>query len=165
MKKPRIPDATWQRVREDWMCSRDSVAAIATRHGMSDTTLSRHARTDKWPPRGSGANDPAYLARRLYAEITVELSASLRALQADGINEPPATAAQRGPLIRAHRRALIAVLDAGKPPAASRTRAPSPSTPTSGADFPALDLEAARKDILARLERLDAHALSDRDHP
>jgi len=149
----RISKATWQIVREDWVSSPDPAAAIAARHGIGISTLSHRARAEGWPPRGSGANDPALIARRLYADITVELRASLDALHRAGADEPAATANQRATLVRAHRRALIAVLDARKPLPKGAKASPAAPPDTS---FPALDLVTARADILARLSRFDA---------
>jgi len=106
-KNRRITDATWGRAREDWMSSDDSIATIASRHGMS--------------------------------------------------------ASERGPLIRAHRRALIALLDARKP--LKSASGSSSATAPDSASYPALDMEAARKDILARLARLDRNPLPDPPRP
>lgn len=134
------------------MSSPDPVATIAARHGIGTSTLFRRAGAEGWPDRGSGANDPAVIARRLYADITVELRASLDALREAGSDEPAAAAGQRAALVRAHRRALIAVLDARKPFSRGSNASPAASPAET---FPALDLVAAREDILARLARLD----------
>jgi len=158
MSKSRIPETTWRRAREDWISCLDPVATIAARHDIGTTALSRRAKRDAWPPRGSVADDPAVIARRLYADITVELRASLHALQNPDGSAQPATAAQRGTLIRAHRRALIALLDARKPLNAKVS--PSPAS-TQSPEVPALDLAAARADILDRLARMDAAPPAD----
>jgi len=158
MSKSRTPDAVWMRVREDWASCFDTVAVIAARHGIGVAALSRRARKDAWPPRGSSADDPVVIARRLYADITAELRASLRGLQDPDAVEVPATASHRAPLIRAHRRALIALLDARKPVPGSP--APRPSS-SQASPVPALDLDAARADILDRLARMDAAPPAD----
>ena len=144
----RIPQAKWHRIREDWLSSLDTPKEIATRHGIGHKTILERATKHDWPERGSMADDPATIARLLYADLTTELRTSLRSLQDD------TTAPHRAPLIRAHRRALIALLDARKP-LGSTTTAPTASEET----FPTLDLEAASKDILDRLNRLDLMAL------
>lgn len=159
MKNRRISEAVWHRIREDWVASQGTMAALASRHNIGVTSLSRRAKADEWPPRGSGRDDPVALAHRLYADITAELRASLRNLQVEGSEEAPASAGQRGPLIRAHRRALIALLDARKP-AAQTTKPAFGKAAEDHASFPALDLDAARQDILARLARLDRSAAS-----
>ncbi len=158
MTKPRksivrIPEAKWRRIHDDWLSSLDMPKVIAARHGINHRTLLGRATKKNWPPRGSLADEPATIARLLYVDLTTELRESLRNLRnlrnlRDPETEAVAAATQRAPLIRAHRRALIALLDARKPQTAS--------TQTAVTDFPALDLEAARKDILARLARLDA---------
>lgn len=155
MKKPRkpgglIPVTKWRRIRDDWVSTHDTVRAIADRHGICADTIYGKASREAWPPRGSLAEDPATIARLLYADLTAELRDSLRSLR-DPDPEAPATATQRAPLIRAHRRALIALLDARKPLPGSTTTTPI--------DFPALDLDAARTDILARLARMDTAAI------
>lgn len=158
-KNRRITDATWGRAREDWMSSDDSIATIASRHGMSASSLSRRAKSHGWPSRDP--TDPVTIARRLYADITDALRLSLRSLQ-DG-EDARATASERGPLIRAHRRALIALLDARKP--LKSASGSSSATAPDSASYPALDMEAARKDILARLARLDRNPLPDPSRP
>lgn len=157
MSNSRIPEAVWRRVRDDWTACVDPVATIAARHAITAATLSQRARREGWPPRGSAVDDPVAIARRLYADITMELRASLRDLQTSGPAETPAAAAQRAPLIRAHRRALIALLDARK--SLSGPAAPAPSA-AAGAS-PALDLDAARAEILDRLARMDAAPPAD----
>jgi hypothetical protein len=149
-RKPivRIPEAKWHRIRDDWLSSLDMPKVIAARHGIHHRTLLERAAKKNWPQRGSMADDPATVARLLYIDLTAELRDSLRSLR-DPASEAPASATQRAPLIRAHRRALIALLDARKP----ATGGAAPANPT---DFPALDLAAAREDILARLARMDA---------
>ena len=159
MTKPRktvvrIPQAKWRRIHDDWLSSVGPTAALAARHGMHPSTIRNRAYKKEWAPRGSLADDPATIARLLYADLTAELRDSLGTLRNGtrdpGAPEPPATAAQRGPLIRAHRRALIALLDARKPLPGNAVVGPDIAT------FPTLDLAAARKDILARLARMDA---------
>lgn len=152
MTHRRISEATWRTVHEDWISCLDPVSVIAARHGMGVTTLGRRAKSQDWLPRGSGLDDPAALARRLYADITAELRVTLQALKENGSDEPVTTTNQRTALIRAHRRTLVAVLDARKPLARSSQ---SGDAASRGEDFPALDLVAAREDILARLARLD----------
>jgi|GEM_PF-3089139 len=162
MKYRTIPEDVWAQVREDWTSCRDPVDIIAARHGIATRTLSKKARTARWPPRGS--QDAVSVARRLYADITEELRASLRALQTDGTGEQTATAAERGPLIRAHRRALIALLEVRKPVLARAESAKAKAKPDSGEaaeSFPALDLDVARRDILDRLTRLDRSPSAD----
>lgn len=145
----RISQAQWHRIREDWLSCLDTPKVIAARHGISDKTLYNRATKHDWPERGSMADDPATIARLLYADLSAELRASLQTLREEGSTETPTTATQRAPLIRAHRRALIALLDARKP---TGKTAPDTASPDI---FPSLDLDAARKDILARLARMD----------
>ncbi len=148
----RISQAQWHRIRQDWLSSLDTPKVIAARHGIGHRAVLNRASKHGWPERGSMADDPATIARLLYADLSAELRASLRALRDDGALESPATATQRAPLIRAHRRALIALLDARKPLASGATDSVAPRDEV----FPALDLEAAHKDILDRLARLEA---------
>lgn len=155
MKSPSLSADIWLAIYDDWVSCEDTVTAIAARHGIARGTLSKRAKSEGWPPRGS--NRSVALARQLYADITAELRASLQSLQTDGADEATATASQRGPLIRAHRRALMALLDASKP---MTPKGRSSKTPTKTADpqepgFPALDLDTARREILDRLSRLD----------
>ncbi len=149
-----IPESVWMRVREDWASCQDTIAIIAARHGMAAATLSRRARAEGWPQRG--ANRSAEIAHQLYADITDELRLSLKALRAHRTDEAPAAAAQRSALIRAHRRALFALLDARKPlPDETRKTSKAGATAEEGDAVPPLDLAAARHDILDRLSRLD----------
>jgi len=143
----RISQAQWHRIREDWLSCLDPPKVIAARHGIGHKTILGRATKHDWPERGSMADDPVTIARLLYADLTTELRTSLRSLHDD----TTATATQRPQLIRAHRRALIALLDARKP------LGPTTTTPSDDT-FPTLDLEAAKKDILDRLNRLDRKA-------
>lgn len=142
----RISQAKWHRIREDWISSLDTPKVIAARHGIHHRTLLNRAAKHDWPERGSMVDDPVTIACLLYADLTTELRASLSSLREGG--ETPAAAGQRAPLIRAHRRSLIALLDARKPIGQS-------ANPTAPDTVPALDLDAARTDILTRLSRMD----------
>lgn len=147
-------------MRDDWTACVDPVAAIAARHGLAAATVSQRARREGWPPRGSAVDDPVAIARRLYADITMELRASLRDLQTSDPVETPAAAAQRALLIRAHRRALIALLDTRKSLSGPASPAPSAAAARTS-PVPVLDLDAARAEILDRLARMDADPPAD----
>ena len=144
----RMTAARWRRIRDDWTTSLDPPKEIAARHGIAQKTLAQRAARDEWPEQGSLADDPLVVARLLHAELVTELRASLRALREGG--EAPASADRRAPLIRAHRRALVALLDARKTLGPQARDTGAQAAPT----VPALDLDAARREVLARLARL-----------
>lgn len=148
--RSRIDDLTWRNVRQDWIGTIEPVADIARRHGISRSAIDRRASAEKWPPRSSGIDDPLAIATALYRDLTHELRQSLQSLRAAEDADLPASA-QRGTLIRNHRRALFVLIEARKGLA---------DQAGTGSGVP-LDLEAAKQDILERLARLYPVSLPD----
>lgn len=132
-----------------------SIAATARKHGINPTTISRRIRREGWQ-RDAAKDDPLSSAAHLYRELSEALRSGLTRLaqQSDCDEEHPGSAQERAQLIRAHRRALVALVEAersiarlteGRP--SRRGRAPPRTT---------LDLDAARREVLSRLDRLAA---------
>ena len=158
--RSRIDDLTLQKLREDWAGTVDPVTTLARRYGVSRSTIDRRAAAEKWPPRGSAIDDPVSIATILYRDLTHELRQSLQSLRVQEKDPaaPQDPATHRAALIRNHRRALFALMEARR---AMASTGKSTMAGTGQGDHdavpPPLDLAAARHEILDRIARIEAN--------
>ena len=141
-------------MRRRWLRGGDSAAAIAREGGVSPATLRRRAAAEGWGKPGDGA-DRVGRAMRLYAELGDALGAAIATLKDSPESDEPSQAKARAELVRAHRRALAAVIEA---------EAAAPDKESHDKDAArggGLDLAAARRDVMGRLARLAGRGGAD----
>jgi transposase-like protein len=145
MPRKTLSPEFWDEIARHWQLGQMTVTAIARRYDVNTSSIYARARRDGWPPRHMRRDDPALAREALIADLVFELRTSLARLR----NAPPediASARDRTRLIREYQRSLAALVL--KPAAA-------PANPAAADNTLTLDLEAAKRDVLDRLARLD----------
>ncbi|MGD1869687.1 MAG: hypothetical protein ACFB0F_09310 [Neomegalonema sp.] len=159
-------DAKWRVAAELWRRREISRKELAAQVGVSETTLRRRAKRMGWDKAAASSqtSDTAArvdAARQLYESLTDALSSALDALRAQPDAVDPKLARERAETIRAHGKALFALIEGltklERPRSQAVMASGSHNVRTAHAaseppDF--LDLAAARVEIARRLDRL-----------
>lgn len=162
-----MPDTepNWKRIARRWRNRSAPRAVLAQEAGVSVSALRRRARREGW---GDGSNAKAKAqaqakskealgrdcvpetveaARALYSSLAQALRMALDHLRAAPGDPDLPKARDRAGLIKAHTRALFAVLDSDR-------KLGRAITPAGSGGGTGLDLAAARQEIAGRLARL-----------
>lgn len=130
-------------------------AVIARKHGVHVSTIRRRAIAENWTKQSVEDDPHASSAAHLYQELSTALRMGLARLDPSMSDaETLVTAQERAQLIRAHRRALIALVEAERGIARLSAQSSGHSKSPRGVS---LDLDAARAEVLSRLDRLANH--------
>ena len=146
---PTLPPAIWDAIERHWRLGSYSVEALGRRFDVDPGTIHYHARTKKWPKRGSQRGDVELTLRAQSDDLWRELSEASMRLRGTAPSEDPAQARDRLALIRLWQRSMtalrgfeIAQLESGK------------AGPSAQILFTKTDADA----VLKRMQRLIADA-------
>ena len=172
MPKSPLSQRDWTRLRRAWEAGL-SYAELARFSGLSAHAIGRHARKEGWnrdktepaTDRAVNIDTPLNTAATLFAELSLALREGLARLSASG-TENASEARERAALIRAHRKALAALIESeqflARRPHEKKpnSKAQSHSNSQPHADSPPenspieLNTRAALAEVTSRLERL-----------
>ena len=106
-----IPEHSWESIHRAWALGAQTVMQIASDHGIHHDAIRKRAKRDKWQARGKNRGDPTLASRILYDDLTDALRAGLDRLRERPETETHEQARERGLTIRAHHKALGALVD------------------------------------------------------
>lgn len=154
MPRKVLAPEIWDEIGHHWRIGHLTVVDIARRYGLNNSSIYAKARRNHWPPRQTPRDNPQAAREALLADLTFSLRQSLAALRTLPPADTPATARDRTRLIREYQRSLAALV---------LKTATAQTAPATATDVPALELEAAKREVLDRLARLDRTATETPD--